>query len=79
MPLPVWPDDTWGKSKYEEDVERWREDMMRVSMMDLTREKLKCYNNIIELIAESEAVLKNSGKRLSNKNKQRLYELWQSR
>ena len=45
----------------------------------LAQEKVTCLNNIVALIIESKIILKNSGTRLSKKEKQRLRELWQSR
>ena len=79
MTLPVCPDDTWGKDSYKEDTERWQKDVASLSHVNLTREKKKCFDNIIRAIAESEYILENSGKRLGRAEKDRLYELWQSR
>ena len=73
MALPEWPDDSWGKDKYKEDIRRWRKDMSRVKSMSCVRNrrleqnKIACLNNIVALITESETILKNSGTRLSKK------------
>ena len=75
MPLPVCPDDTWGKSEYWEDVKWYQHSIAVANQMPLTQKQRGCCNNITETITESISILNSSGKRLNKTEKQRLYEL----
>jgi len=75
MPLSGYPNDNWGKDEYREDVKWYLRSMVEVNQMDLTAKKRGCCKNITKAITESTRILKNSGRQLSKRGKQRLYEL----
>lgn len=75
MPLSGYPNDNWGKAEYLEDAECFQRSMVEANQMDLTRKKRGCCKKITKTLTESAKILKNSGKQLSKKEKERLYEL----
>ena len=79
MPPLAYPDDNWDKDEYLKDVKWFQKDMAAVSRMNLTRKQRICCRKITETITESINILKDCRQKLSNTNKQRLYELAESR
>ena len=79
MPPPAYPDDSWGKDEYWQDVKWYRRSMVTVNQMNLTRKQRDCCRRITKTIIESINILKHSGKQLSKAEKQWLYEQTKSR
>jgi hypothetical protein len=79
MPPSAYPDDNWGKKEYLDDVKWYQRSMTSVNQMDLTRKQRSCCENITKTITESIRILRNTTRQLRRAEKQKLYELAESR